>query len=556
MQHEKRLFWLADCPVLLQSYAITKNNTDNSIFLQCKFENIADKSIKEIHIAVKCFDISQQELDGIDDFSYLDINKQPYTWFGDKTPVILPDAATKNVVIIPLKIVFDDDCTWENISGQAYELAEYEQQEISSLGELADSYKRELHTICEDSGKHKYLPMNQMGFMICGCGKVVLEDTICCPQCGVNFERLRELNCPEKLSLNHNFADNVPADTEEILPDSAINPEEQELIPLDNLDSKPKDKRKIFLLGGIIATAAIIICISISFLSTKPLSNTTTLEDGSVATFKGGYIMETPSYSYMPYYDDFDMKDTEYLCYAFSVENKGTKSLNIKNTFSGEVKENGKELDVSPTCLGETREDEELKIESGKSKDVLLVLPIPKDTDLSNIKSTVEIAGKKYKFNREFTDVREFVRKYEDEISQVMGVLKDIDTAEDELKSDYQKMEGYTSPFAKMLGMSTALNNLYFNTRNLHDTAISVHNELNTLSAPDIPHYQKSLSGLTDYTQNMADKLQCLENMQYPTNLQNLDTNVDSMGEFIDGFPSYFDEVLEVSEYSIANLDS
>ena len=45
VQHEKRLFWLQDCPVLLHSYALTKNNTNNSIFLQCKFENIADKEI-------------------------------------------------------------------------------------------------------------------------------------------------------------------------------------------------------------------------------------------------------------------------------------------------------------------------------------------------------------------------------------------------------------------------------------------------------------------------------------------------------------------------------
>ena len=33
VQHEKRLFWLQDCPVLLHSYALTKNNTNNSIFL-------------------------------------------------------------------------------------------------------------------------------------------------------------------------------------------------------------------------------------------------------------------------------------------------------------------------------------------------------------------------------------------------------------------------------------------------------------------------------------------------------------------------------------------
>lgn len=194
VQHEKRLFWLQNCPVLLHSYALTKNNTNNSIFLQCKFENIADKPIKAMNIAVKCSDVSHQELANVDNFPYLDINVQPYTLFGDKTPVALPNNTTRNVRIIPLKVIFSDDTTWENTSERAYELAEYEQQPISSLGELADQYKRDLHKICIDSEKHNYLPANVNGFTICGCGKVVKAGILSCPACGVTIEKLFGLN--------------------------------------------------------------------------------------------------------------------------------------------------------------------------------------------------------------------------------------------------------------------------------------------------------------------------------------------------------------------------
>lgn len=199
VQHEKRLFWLQDCPVLLHSYALTKNNTNNSIFLQCKFENIADKPIKAMNIAVKCSDVSHQELANVDNFPYLDINVQPYTLFGDKTPVALPNNTTRNVRIIPLKVIFSDDTTWENTSERAYELAEYEQQPISSLGELADQYKRDLHKICIDSEKHNYLPANVNGFTICGCGKVVKTGVVSCPACGVTIEKLFELNNADAL---------------------------------------------------------------------------------------------------------------------------------------------------------------------------------------------------------------------------------------------------------------------------------------------------------------------------------------------------------------------
>lgn len=199
VQHEKRLFWLQDCPVLLHSYALTKNNTNNSIFLQCKFENIADTAIKAMNIAVKCSDVSHQELANVDNFPYLDINVQPYTLFGDKTPVALPNNTTRNVRIISLKVIFSDDTTWENTSERAYELAEYEQQPISSLGELADQYKRDLHKICTDSEKHNYLPANVNGFTVCGCGKVVLPDTQYCASCGIDFSKLFAINNSEIL---------------------------------------------------------------------------------------------------------------------------------------------------------------------------------------------------------------------------------------------------------------------------------------------------------------------------------------------------------------------
>lgn len=199
VQHEKRLFWLQDCPVLLHSYALTKNNTNSSIFLQCKFENIANKPIKAMNIAVKCSDVSHQELANVDNFPYLDINVQPYTLFGDKTPVALPNNTTRNVRIIPLKVIFSDDTTWENTSERAYKLAEYEQQPISSLGELADQYKRDLHKICTDSEKHNYLPANVNGFTVCGCGKVVLPDTQYCASCGVDFSKLFAINNSEIL---------------------------------------------------------------------------------------------------------------------------------------------------------------------------------------------------------------------------------------------------------------------------------------------------------------------------------------------------------------------
>ena len=255
VQHEKRLFWLQDCPVLLHSYALTKNNTNNSIFLQCKFENIADTAIKAMNIAVKCSDIAHKQVTNIDNFSYLDISVQPYSLFGDKTPVVLPDNTTRNVSIIPLKVIFSDDTTWENTSERAYELAEYEQQPISSLGELADQYKRDLHKICADSDKHNYLPTNVNGFTVCGCGKITLNSAESCPQCHVFFQKLFDTNDAEKLQSNLSHYNALLE--EQAQKDEEIKKERQRQAELAKQKFKTTAKKVSIIGGSIIAIAAL-----------------------------------------------------------------------------------------------------------------------------------------------------------------------------------------------------------------------------------------------------------------------------------------------------------
>lgn len=193
IQHEKRVFWAHDCPVLLQAHALTKNNVDNSILVQCKFENLSEQNIKAMFVSVKCFDVLNRELTGVDKFSYLDISIQPYTLFGDRTAILLPDNETRNIRITPEQIVFSDNTIWENKYRQAYELAKYDQLPISSLGELASQYSRDLSSI-NPTQQHHYLPCHENGFVICGCGKIVMNSVANCPCCKVPLKALFDLN--------------------------------------------------------------------------------------------------------------------------------------------------------------------------------------------------------------------------------------------------------------------------------------------------------------------------------------------------------------------------
>ena len=199
LQHNTNIFVAEDCPLILTSHALTKDNQTGNVFIQCRFENVGSKSIKALNIDVLCSDITSQKLEGVENYTYLDIDVEQYQTFGDKTPVYLPDKAARNISIVPTKVVYVDGSTWDNKSSASFERLDFTRKSISELGELCEQYKRELHNICAHSDKHNYLPARREGFIICGCGKVVLKDARSCPSCGVDFNKLFPLNDSDKL---------------------------------------------------------------------------------------------------------------------------------------------------------------------------------------------------------------------------------------------------------------------------------------------------------------------------------------------------------------------
>ena len=65
LQHEKKPYWLTNCPLLMVTHALTKDTLNNTIFLQCKFQNLNDKKIKAFNIHIECFDVTGQPLTAV-----------------------------------------------------------------------------------------------------------------------------------------------------------------------------------------------------------------------------------------------------------------------------------------------------------------------------------------------------------------------------------------------------------------------------------------------------------------------------------------------------------
>ena len=260
LQHEKKPYWLTNCPLLMVTHALTKDTSNNTIFLQCKFQNLNDKRVKAVNIRIECFDVTGQPLTDVDSFSYLDISIAPDKTFGEQTPVPLPDCETRAFHIIPRKIVFDDNSIWENADNQPFVLAEYEQKRISSLDKLADQYKRDLHDICSKSNEHTYLPARKDGFTICGCGKIMLDTAKSCPACGVSIDRLFALNNEELLTLANEFYEqNQREQAEQKEKQTAI---EQSQVQLLEKQRKKQLYTRVGLIAGILLLIAIVLLAS------------------------------------------------------------------------------------------------------------------------------------------------------------------------------------------------------------------------------------------------------------------------------------------------------
>ena len=109
---------LEDCPVVISAGALLMDNTTGKVLAQLKLRNLSSQAVKAVKVKIHAYDTAKAELNGIDTFSYLDLNVPLDGEFGSQTPIPLPDAATRSFTVDILSVVLADGTVYSPIEAQ------------------------------------------------------------------------------------------------------------------------------------------------------------------------------------------------------------------------------------------------------------------------------------------------------------------------------------------------------------------------------------------------------------------------------------------------------
>lgn len=183
-------------PVIIAAGALLKDNETGKVLAQIKLKNISEKRIKAVKVAVRAFDVSGTEIEGIQEYQYLDLSAARDAEFGQKNAIALPDKVTRSFSCECKSIIFSDGTTWEEKGAEWKPLIQPEALQ-KRLGGLSAQYKR-------DTVKQaQFVVTDDRDLWICACGAINRQSEKRCHTCrsektvllaALDMEALKEHN--------------------------------------------------------------------------------------------------------------------------------------------------------------------------------------------------------------------------------------------------------------------------------------------------------------------------------------------------------------------------
>ena len=110
---------LKDCPVVISAGALLMDNTTGRVLAQLKLRSLSPQAVKAVTVRINACNTAGEALNGVDGFSYLDLDVPLDGEFGSQTPIPLPDASTRSFTVAILSVVLADGTVYSPAETQA-----------------------------------------------------------------------------------------------------------------------------------------------------------------------------------------------------------------------------------------------------------------------------------------------------------------------------------------------------------------------------------------------------------------------------------------------------
>ncbi len=175
-------------PVIISAGALLKDNQSGNVLAQLKFQNITPKKIKALTVGIQPMDTVGNFLGESVTYQYLDLYAERDSEFGQKTPITLPNAASRSFVVSVTEVIFTDNTTW------AWENQPWEPLEkVQLLSALCDS-ELEKQFCLEYGQRCTNLLLDQKDLWHCVCGSINWKDEVKCHRCKKIHADLRAID--------------------------------------------------------------------------------------------------------------------------------------------------------------------------------------------------------------------------------------------------------------------------------------------------------------------------------------------------------------------------
>lgn len=175
-------------PVLIAAGALLKDNQTGKVLAQLKLQNLTDKIIKAVKCGIKAFDISGNEITGIEEVQYLDLSIPLGSTFGTQTAIFLPEPITRSFSACCTSVIFNDrdHTVWTSDQNAVWEPLPKQQNLETLLGNtgLVQQYQR------DTSQKSCFIPIEHDDLWLCSCGAANKAGKFQCHSCGITKNKI------------------------------------------------------------------------------------------------------------------------------------------------------------------------------------------------------------------------------------------------------------------------------------------------------------------------------------------------------------------------------